>query len=102
MHYLCFIARCCTYSIRIPHILDPVTGLDAHIITRVACGSMHSMALNQWGQVYSWGSDYHGQLGLDIGENIQPIPKFVRALGTYHIVQICCGQRHSVALANSK
>ncbi|XP_018560806.1 probable E3 ubiquitin-protein ligase HERC4 isoform X2 [Anoplophora glabripennis] len=80
---------------------QPVTGLDAHVITHVACGSMHSMALNQWGQVYSWGSDYHGQLGLDIGENIQATPKFVRALGTYHILQICCGQRHSLALANS-
>lgn len=104
LHTLClhFIIYSYTKFIRISYILEPVAGLDAYVITRVACGSMHSMALNQWGQVYSWGSDYHGQLGLDIGENIQPIPKFVRALGIYHIVQICCGQRHSVALANSE
>lgn len=63
---------------------------------------MHSMALNQWGQVLSWGSDYHGQLGQSIGEDIQSIPKIIRPLATYHIVQICCGQRHSIALANSK
>ncbi|KAJ8938616.1 hypothetical protein NQ314_011425 [Rhamnusium bicolor] len=80
---------------------QPVTGLDAHLITRVSCGSMHSMALNQWGHVFTWGSDYHGQLGQNIGENIQSIPKIIRALATYHIVQICCGQRHSIALANS-
>lgn len=62
---------------------------------------MHSLALNQWGQVFSWGSDYHGQLGQNIGEDIQSIPKIIRALALYNIVQICCGHRHSVALANS-
>lgn len=59
------------------------------------------MALNQWGQVFSWGSDYNGQLGQNIGENIQAVPKIIRPLAIYQIVQICCGQRHSVALANS-
>ncbi|XP_074030404.1 HECT and RLD domain containing E3 ubiquitin ligase 4 isoform X3 [Leptinotarsa decemlineata] len=81
--------------------LKLVSGMEAHSIIHVACGSMHSMALNQWGQVFTWGSDYHGQLGQSLGENVQPIPKMVRALATYHIIQICCGQRHSVALANT-
>lgn len=63
---------------------------------------MHSMALNQWGQVLSWGSDYHGQLGQNIGENIQSVPKIIRPLATYQVIQISCGQRHSIALSNSK
>lgn len=29
----------------------------------VACGEAHSMALNEWGQLYTWGSDSFGQLG---------------------------------------
>ncbi|CAG9857321.1 unnamed protein product [Phyllotreta striolata] len=82
-------------------LFKAVTGLEAHQIIRVACGSMHSMALNQWGQVFSWGSDYHGQLGQSIGEDISNAPKIIKALAAYHVVQICCGQRHSVALANN-
>ncbi|CAG9769467.1 unnamed protein product [Ceutorhynchus assimilis] len=82
-------------------VFQPVTGLDAYNITHVACGATHSMALNQWGQVFSWGSDYHGQLGQELGENIQAIPKIVRTLAQYHIVQLACGQRHTVALTDS-
>ncbi|KAG5879075.1 hypothetical protein JTB14_023898 [Gonioctena quinquepunctata] len=80
---------------------QPVSGIEAHMITHIACGSTHSMALNQWGQVLTWGSDYYGQLGQNMGENIQATPKIVKALAKYHISQIACGQRHSVALANS-
>lgn len=32
-------------------------------MTKVACGDFHSMALNEWGQIYAWGSDAHHQLG---------------------------------------
>lgn len=80
---------------------QPVSGLDAHPIIHVACGSMHSMALNEWGQVFAWGSDLYGQLGLQIGEELQSVPKIVRALAAYHVVQIACGQRHSLALLNN-
>lgn len=81
---------------------EPVTGLDAYNITHVACGATHSVALNQWGQVFSWGSDTYGQLGHQLGQSIQPVPKIVRALAVHHIVQIACGQRHTVVLANSE
>ncbi|ERL91683.1 hypothetical protein D910_09010 [Dendroctonus ponderosae] len=80
---------------------QPVTGLDAYNIVRVACGATHSTALNQWGQVFSWGSDYHGQLGQQLGENIQPVPKIVKALASQHVIQLVCGQRHTVALTNN-
>ncbi|XP_030753015.1 probable E3 ubiquitin-protein ligase HERC4 isoform X2 [Sitophilus oryzae] len=80
---------------------QPVTGLDAYNIIHVSCGAMHSVALNQWGQVFSWGSDYHGQLGQQLGENILSTPKIVRMLASHHVVQIACGNRHTVALTNS-
>ncbi|KAL1509492.1 hypothetical protein ABEB36_004214 [Hypothenemus hampei] len=80
---------------------QPVTGLDAYDIIHVACGATHSMALSKWGQVFSWGSDYHGQLGQQLGENIQPIPKIVRTLASHHIIQLSCGQRHTMALTNN-
>lgn len=38
-------------------------GLDSHNIVDVACGEYHSVAVNEWGQVFSWGSNSYGQLG---------------------------------------
>lgn len=60
------------------------------------------MALNQWGQVFSWGSDLFGQCGHQLGNNIQTTPKIIKGLTIAHIVQIACGDKHSVALSNSK
>lgn len=81
--------------------LDLVPGLEAHEIIHVSCGAAHSMALNKWGQVYAWGSDYNGQLGLQAENNIQPVPKILRALASHHVVQISCADKHSLALTNS-
>lgn len=71
-------------------------------MTQVSCGDVHSLALNQWGQVFSWGSDSHGQLGHKLDGENQPVPKIVRALATSHVVQITAGKRHSLALTNSE
>ncbi|CAH0559582.1 unnamed protein product [Brassicogethes aeneus] len=80
---------------------QPVSNLEAHTIVHIACGATHSMALNRWGQVLTWGSDYHGQLGQQIGENIQPAPRIIKSLAKHVVLQIACGQRHSVALSNN-
>lgn len=83
-----------------PYFAELVSGLDAHPITNIACGSMHSMALNQWGEVFSWGSDNYGQLGHQLGGTLQIVPKLVKSLAPYHIIQIAAGQKHSIALTN--
>ena len=49
---------------------EKVHGLDFQNVVNIACGEYHSMAVNEWGQVFSWGSNSHGQLGIiesDIG-----------------------------------
>ncbi|KAL3278333.1 hypothetical protein HHI36_013664 [Cryptolaemus montrouzieri] len=78
-----------------------VSCLDAHPITMVACGKAHSLALNKWGQVFAWGSDACGQLGHQLGHVLQPVPKIVKSLAKYNVVQIACGRLHSVALTNN-
>lgn len=40
-----------------------VNGLDYNVITTIACGECHSVAVNEWGQLYAWGSGQFGQLG---------------------------------------
>jgi len=45
------------------YVTEKMDSLSQYSITRASCGSDHSLAINQWGQVISWGSDSYGQLG---------------------------------------
>lgn len=44
-------------------VSEKVEGLDTFIVCDIACGESHSMALSEWGEVFSWGSNLDGQLG---------------------------------------
>jgi len=79
---------------------EQVEGLDAHVITDVACGSHHTLVKNEWGEVFAWGSNSKGQLGFDTKGQIVPVPKMIKTLATKHVIQIACGQNHSLALTN--
>ena len=81
---------------------EQVEGLDAHVITDVACGSHHTLVKNEWGEVFAWGSNSKGQLGFDTKGQIVPVPKMIKTLATKHVIQIACGQNHSLALTNSE
>ena len=41
-----------------------VKGLEDKFIEQISCGSNHAMALTSDGEVYSWGLNFVGQLGL--------------------------------------
>ena len=79
---------------------EQVDGLEAHNIVQIVCGSHHTLALNEWGQVFAWGSNSHGQLGLNIPDQINQSPKMIKSLATKQVIQIACGQNHSMALTN--
>lgn len=79
-----------------------IESLKSYKITQVSCGEAHSVALSQWGQVFSWGQDSYGQLGHNLNGEVQAIPKIIRSLCTHHVVQIACGKKHTLALTNSK
>lgn len=83
-------------------ISELVDGLEAHSITQVACGAQHTLAQNEWGEVFAWGSNSNGQLGLNVEESVIPTPKMVKSLATKQVVQIACGRSHSMALTNGK
>ncbi|XP_047528623.1 probable E3 ubiquitin-protein ligase HERC4 isoform X1 [Vanessa atalanta] len=75
--------------------------LKSSTISAIACGSQHSMALDEWGQVFSWGSDNFGQLGSNLGVYTQDQPKIIKFLATKNVIQIACGFYHSIALTNN-
>ncbi|XP_030385071.1 probable E3 ubiquitin-protein ligase HERC4 isoform X2 [Scaptodrosophila lebanonensis] len=72
--------------------------LEDYVVTQIACGSRHSMALTEWGQVLSWGDNDCGQLGQATDQEIIELPKIVRYLVSKTVVQIACGNNHSLAL----
>ncbi|XP_050562405.1 probable E3 ubiquitin-protein ligase HERC3 isoform X1 [Spodoptera frugiperda] len=70
-------------------------------VSSVACGIQHSVAVDEWGQLFSWGSDSMGQLGSNLGMHAQDKPKFVKVLATRNVIQVACGAYHSIALTNN-
>ncbi|XP_023821965.1 RCC1 and BTB domain-containing protein 1 isoform X1 [Oryzias latipes] len=84
--------------------LSPVL-ISGHLqdkkVTKVACGSHHSMALMEDGEVFAWGYNNCGQVGSGSTAN-QPYPRRITGgLQGKLAVDITCGQTSSMALVNS-
>lgn len=56
-------------------LLEQVVALDAQIIVALSCGESHTLALNDKGQVFSWGLGSDGQLGLNNFEECVRVPR---------------------------
>ncbi|XP_023409029.1 probable E3 ubiquitin-protein ligase HERC6 isoform X5 [Loxodonta africana] len=70
-------------------------------IIQVSCGHYHSLALSQDGQVFSWGNNSHGQLGLGKEFLSQESPQRVKSLEGIPLAQVAAGGAHSFALSLS-
>lgn len=74
-------------------------------VNTVSCGQYHSVALTSDGQIFSWGSNQHGQLGLDSPDALPSgtrrvlKPQMVR-LPDVHFVDVRAGGFHTVALTD--
>lgn len=68
-------------------------------IVAVAAGDYHTLALTHSGEVWAWGSNDKGQLG--IGDSIHELPATPRRLKTLTgagVVALAAGSEHSLAL----
>ena len=73
-------------------------GEDGFAFTAVAAGAAHSVALDTEGNVWTWGSNSNGQLGL---VDSQPRGQPTRTSTTSsfnNIIAISAGDRHTIAL----
>lgn len=43
--------------------IELIPDLEAFAFRKIACGNSHTLAVNEWGQLFSWGSNTEGQLG---------------------------------------
>lgn len=69
---------------------------DVHI-TSAAAGEDHSLALSEYGDVYAWGSNYFGQLGVSSAES----PTIIERLAPVHVRSIAAGRFSSGAVSTS-
>lgn len=73
-------------------------GLGMKRVVDIACGSHHSIALTEDGEVYAWGQNNCGQLGSSISTN-QVTPRQVNSvLGGKKVVCISCGQTSTMVV----
>ncbi|XP_070828128.1 probable E3 ubiquitin-protein ligase HERC4 [Chaetodon trifascialis] len=79
----------------------PLEALCNIPVSQVACGSQHSLALTKDGQVYAWGQDSRGQLGLGKRELGASSPQHLQSLSAIPLVQIAAGGEQSFATSVS-
>ena len=54
-----------------------IRALADTVVTAIAAGQYHSVALDESGQVWTWGWGVHGQLGTrDIEDVFEPVRAF--------------------------
>jgi RCC1 and BTB domain-containing protein len=74
-----------------------VVALSNRRIIRVACGSYHTAAISEDGELFTFGGGMYGKLGHG-SECGHSLPCRVEALVGRFVTQVACGSRHTVAL----
>ncbi|XP_012283893.1 probable E3 ubiquitin-protein ligase HERC4 isoform X2 [Orussus abietinus] len=78
-----------------------VRTLGTSIVVQISCGLNHTLALTNNGDLYAWGSNNDGQLGLGPDIKKETKPKHIQSLATVPIAFIACGGYHSIAVSKS-
>ncbi|XP_017765568.1 PREDICTED: probable E3 ubiquitin-protein ligase HERC4 isoform X2 [Eufriesea mexicana] len=81
-----------------PHMIKT---LGTSVVVQIACGMKHALALTNNGELYSWGSNTEGQLGLGTHVKYEVKPKLIITLIGIPIAFIACGGYHSIAISKS-
>ncbi|CAK9078471.1 unnamed protein product [Durusdinium trenchii] len=94
-----------------PYQLTPrvVEHLRPHVVSSVACGKAHTIAVSQRGRMFTWGAGACGQLGHpdtssfpsdEDGYPFQPVPREVDHLKDFKVIATACGDVHTLALTD--
>lgn len=75
--------------------------LQEKTIIQITCGDYHSLALSKGGELFAWGQNIHGQLGVGIILPSIQTPQIVEQLSGVPLAQISAGKAHSMALSIS-
>ncbi|KAM6916059.1 putative E3 ubiquitin-protein ligase HERC4 [Xenentodon cancila] len=84
--------------VRVPRNIKSLSDVQ---IAQVTCGYWHSLSLSRGGQVFSWGQNRYGQLGLGKNGQSYSTPQIIQSLQGIPFAQISAGGAHSFALTPS-
>lgn len=74
------------------------TAATTEKIVRIRAGQWHSGAINEHGELFTWGVGYQGRLGHG-SKTPAYVPTLVQgALEGQHVIDVACGSFHTVAL----
>ncbi|XP_065835558.1 probable E3 ubiquitin-protein ligase HERC4 [Oscarella lobularis] len=80
-----------------PQCISMLSGLP---IAQVAAGGFHSVALTISGNVFSWGKNDFGQLGL--GDTLgRCTPTWIKMMKDHDVCYVCCGGDHTALLTKN-
>ncbi|XP_015440435.1 PREDICTED: RCC1 and BTB domain-containing protein 1-like [Dufourea novaeangliae] len=75
--------------------------LSKKFIVKIACGSQHSLALTDDGELYAWGRNNYGQLGEGEDTNHNAPRKVYFNLKNEKLIRISCGDSFSIAVTDN-
>ena len=76
-------------------MIERVASRDAQ---DVWAGNHHSFYINKAKEVYAWGLNNHGQLGVGHKDNIS-LPQKVKNLEGVHVIMMAGGEHHTIAVS---
>ncbi|XP_018591314.1 putative E3 ubiquitin-protein ligase HERC3 [Scleropages formosus] len=85
-------------TVRVPRLIKK---LCEHRISQITCGNQHCIALSKDGQLFTWGQNSHGQLGLGKAQPSTLSPQPLKSLSGIPLAHIAAGGDHSFALSLS-
>jgi alpha-tubulin suppressor-like RCC1 family protein len=77
---------------------EQIKALRSMGAVKISAGRNHSLVISQGGLLLAFGSNNHGQCGLDSEVKIQPQPMVVERLRELNTVDVCGGAAHTMAL----
>ena len=80
---------------RVPGVVRCLMG---ERVSQVACGGAHTAALTEAGEVFTWGSNHFGQLGLGHTRDVLVAARVDTGLMGKKIHQIACGLFHTAVI----
>lgn len=78
-----------------------VKSLATKQIVQIACGQFHTLVLTNSGDIFSFGLNLHGQLGLGFESEKVMKPTLVKSLVGVPIAFLQCGGNHSFVISKS-
>ncbi|KAG5891569.1 hypothetical protein JTB14_015836 [Gonioctena quinquepunctata] len=86
-----------------PVLVEALAGIK---IKQISAGGWHSCAVSEDGDLYAWGWNSNGQLGLGEDEekcvSVMAAPHVIDVDDTRNVSKVSCGSRHTIVLLDNK